>query len=275
MTTRTNIVPVSGGKDSQAVLAMIIDEFGHDGLRVVHQFTGYDHPNTYAHMHYMAERYKVKIEFTKNERFTDIFDLIKKEGNFFNNKARDCTKQLKVIPFKKWLIANAFPAVHVFMGMRTAESAARASQYGQLAPEDIFSLYELNADYTKRLSYVTVSLPIVQWTTPAVFEYLAKRGDKVNPLYATGHTRVGCYPCLLAGQKEWKLAARDKVGQEHIDKLLEIERDFAKNGSPTGRKLIRIHETRDIEALRRTGNFQGHGSLFEDDDAGGCSICSI
>lgn len=273
-TLQTIVVPVSGGKDSQAVLRWAIAKHGKSRLRVLHQNTGYDHPLTYEHLDYMGKRYGVVIEHTKASKYKDIFDFIKQVGYFPNNKARGCTERLKQAPFGAWLISNNFTvpgACHIYMGMRgTDESPARTGKYGELNADDIFTLPELGSFYTKgKFGNVKISLPIVQWTTAQTFKYLADAGDKVNPLYAKGHGRVGCYPCLLSNQKEWLLAVRDPVGVQHIDELLKIERDFAAH--PTGKRLIRIHQSRDIERLRKTGSFKGQADLMETE----CGWCSI
>lgn len=50
MKYETIIVPVSGGKDSQLCLALALEQYPKEKLRVVHQSTGYDHPLTYKHL---------------------------------------------------------------------------------------------------------------------------------------------------------------------------------------------------------------------------------
>lgn len=271
-----HIVPVSGGKDSQLVLGLIIDRFGRDHLRVVHQATGYDHPLTYEHMRYMEDRYQVIIENTQNKKYKDVFEFIRGEGYFPNNLARSCTSKLKQKPFADWIIENDFNrpgAAIVYLGMRTDESAARASSYAGLTNDDSFTLAELSPNEYSKLKHVTVILPIVTMLTADVFKALAARGDKVNPLYKKGHTRVGCYPCLLSNKKEWEIAVHDSTGRKHIEKLVQIEREFA--AKPTGKKLVKIHSKRDIERLLRTGSFNGIKNLFNDDFEGGCSMCTI
>ena len=73
------IVPVSGGKDSQACLKMAVKEFGSDNVLGFFCDTKFEHPKTYAHIKYMAEFYSVKIitansgnvlqQISKNKRF--------------------------------------------------------------------------------------------------------------------------------------------------------------------------------------------------------------
>ncbi len=91
MNYQTIVVPVSGGKDSQLCLALALDTFPKEKIRAVHQSTGYDHPLTYDHLDWMESFYDIKIEYTKSDKYTDIFDLIEKQGYFPNNVARSCT----------------------------------------------------------------------------------------------------------------------------------------------------------------------------------------
>jgi len=265
------VVPVSGGKDSQVCLAWALGCVPRQQLRVVHQNTGYDHPLTYAHLRYISRRYGVKIEHTYSTKYDDVFDLIRKVGYFPNSVARSCTSRLKQQPFAEWLRANfeiTRPgAVHIFMGMRSDESRARNDKYGDYAWDQVLTLPDISGEYSGEFRHVTVSLPIVEMSTAQVFEFLKDRGDKLNPLYAKGHLRVGCYPCLLARNSEWEAAASDPTGREHIQKLIQIEDEFTANGNP--RKLVKIHQTRDVRALLASGK-----SCNPDDDKE-CGWCSI
>jgi 3'-phosphoadenosine 5'-phosphosulfate sulfotransferase (PAPS reductase)/FAD synthetase len=266
------IVPVSGGKDSQLCLALALEQFPKEKIVAVHQSTGYDHPLTYKHLDWMEEFYDIKIEYTQSDKYKDVFDLIEKQQYFPNNVARSCTGELKQVPFGKWLIANNFlteGACLIWMGMRSDESNARSTKYGDLNNEDVFSLSDLSGKYGKKFSKVCVSLPIVSFTEKQVFEELAKRGHKVNELYAKGAARVGCFPCLLAKKADWEMAAKDETGREHIKKLLELEDKFTADTTNT-RKLIKIHQTRDIKHLLATGSFSD-----KVDDSAQCGWCSI
>lgn len=225
----TYIVPVSGGKDSQVCLAWALNHVPKAQLRVVHQNTGYDHPLTYKHLRYMSKRYGVKIEHTHSDKYYDVFDLIEKVGYFPGQVARACTSRLKQIPFKHWLLKNfdLSPAkIHIFMGMRADESVARGDKYSDLDWDQVIYLPQVASEYGLEFRHVAVTLPIVQMTTEQVFEFLAKRGDKLNPLYAKDRHRVGCYPCLLARNAEWEAAANDPTGRAHMQRLVQIEDKF-------------------------------------------------
>lgn len=265
----TYIVPVSGGKDSQVCLAWALDYVPRTQLRIVHQNTGYDHPLTYKHLRYMARRYKVKIEHTYSDTYDDVFDLIEKVGYFPGQVARACTSRLKQYPFAAWLRSNfdlSPERVHIFMGMRADEGQKRNAKYGDLDWDQIIYLPDVASAYGHEFRHVEVSLPIVQLTTAQVFDFLGKRGDKLNPLYAKGHHRVGCYPCLLARNAEWESAAHDPVGRQHMQRLVQIEDKFIAEKNP--RKLTRIHPTRDVRGLLA-------GAALEDSDDAVCGWCSI
>lgn len=246
---KTIIVPVSGGKDSQVVLSLAIAA-GHTPVCVVcvHQNTGYDHPNTYVQMAKMEEFYGVKIEHTIS-KYKSMFGLLESVKYFPNSAARGCTQRLKQEPFAAWLIANNYNAdnCEIWFGMRSDESANRADKYGALTPDDVFTLGDIAAFYTeakrRALGSIPCRLPIVDWNTDKVFAHLAAEGAPLNALYAKGHHRVGCYPCLLARKTEWQAAAKDQTGAEHLRRMIALEDEWATNGNP--RKFIRVHRVWD------------------------------
>ena len=269
--TTTYIVPVSGGKDSQLCLAWTLDFVPKAQIRVVHQNTGYDHPLTYKQLRWTAKHYGVKIEHTHSARYADIFDFIEKAGYFPGQVARGCTSRLKQEPFAEWLRSNFDLSkpdqCHIFMGMRADESRNRSTKYGELEWDTIITLPDIASAYPQNeFRHVTVSLPIVELSTEDVFAELARRDNKVNALYAKGHHRVGCYPCLLARNSEWEAAVRDPVGRQHVERLVQIEDKFKAEKNP--RKLIKIHPTRDVRGLLA-------GSKLEESDDAACGWCSI
>lgn len=267
---KTYVVPVSGGKDSQAVTRWALENHDKSELRFVHQYTGYDHPLTYEHLKYMEQRYGISIEFTKSAKYSDVFDFIEKAGYFPGSLARGCTSELKQYPFGIWLRENDLlrpDACCVYMGMRSDEGRDRQRKYGGLSDDDVFYLNELSSKYNNDFRHVEIRLPIVTWTYDEVMFYLQVNDDKVNDLYAKGHKRVGCYPCLLSNNHDWELASQDPVGREHIRRLIEIEDKFVRDKNP--RKLIKIHPTRNVRALYEKGQ---KCDPVDDTQCGWCSI---
>ena len=116
------------------------------------------------------------------------------------------------------------------------------------------------------MGLIPVRLPIVDWTTERVFDYFNERGIPLNPLYARGHVRVGCYPCLLARKSEWQAAAADPTGRAHIERLIALEDRWKNEGNP--RKFIRVHRVWDVRDFL-------HGVEVPELEASECGQCSL
>lgn len=268
---KTKIVPVSGGKDSQVCLSLALKAGGP--IRVVHQNTGFDHPLTYAQLKRTAKFYKVKIEHTINE-FGGMFGFLKRAGYFPNSAARGCTQRLKQEPFARWMLANNFTVdnCEIWFGMRSDESAERSNKYGDIGPGDTFHLSDVSAFYgngwRKTLGLIECRLPVVAYSTEQIFKYLADEGSPVNGLYARGHHRVGCYPCLLARKSEWVAASRDATGRAHLGALVDLQEQWQRDGNP--RKFIKVHRVWDVRKFLQDA--ADELPELKKDECGYCSI---
>ena len=269
-TPKRIIVPVSGGKDSQVVLSMAV-RTGRNPV-CVHQSTGYDHPDTYEQLRKVESFYGVTIHHTKS-RYGDMFGLLREIKYFPNSAARGCTERLKQRPFAAWLEAGGYNAgnAEIWFGMRADESAARGAKYGALASDDVFTLADVSTFYgsgkRKALGAIPCRLPIIDWTTEKVFTYLRAEGAPINPLYARGHHRVGCYPCLLARKAEWQSAGKDATGREHLQKLIALEDQWRAEKNP--RKFIKVHRVWDVREFLAGG---GEDLPEATEQCGYCSI---
>jgi len=74
---------------------------------------------------------------------------------------------------------------------------------------------------------VRFRLPIVDWTTAEVIEYL---DGQHNPLYDAGFERVGCFPCLASGDK-WKekAFAFDEFGAQQKQEVMWVSDQISKS----------------------------------------------
>ena len=254
-------------------MALAVDRYGSDKVLGIHQHTGFDHPLTYEHMDYMRGRYGVEIQDIKNQTYATVPEVMIGEKIIPSRLARVCTDRLKTTTFFKWLQSRPMAEVDdmlILLGMRAAESNNRRERYKDNTDEDLYTMLEVNQNCPKDVGHVKVMLPIVEWTTPTVFEFLRKRGDKINPLYAKGFSRVGCFPCVLAGKQTMRLVARDPHGRENLRSLQQAI-EIVRAGNP--RALF----DQDIPSLLANKEADPFGifEMEEEEQAGGCSWCNL
>lgn len=246
------VVPISGGKDSQACLKLARQQY--QGNQVLGLFcdTRFEHPLTYAHVDNLEGRYGVRIE---KICAGSVEDKVRKYKRFPGGGARHCTDELKITPSKKfyvWLAETLGRGFEVWYGMRAAESSERKVRYQYVASEDSYPPHEVLSKYPKKLfkKGVTFRLPIIDWSTDQVFQFL---GDEANPLYAAGFDRVGCFPCLAGGDgSKIRAFEFDETGMAHLSVVKSIEQDC---GISVFRAKI--------------------GKEWEESQGGGCSFCAI
>ena len=123
-----------------------------------------------------------------------FFELVRERG-FPTRRARFCCEVLKEYKIKDYVI----------LGVRKAESTARAKRYNE--PE-ICRVYGNNGrKKADGSNYCKQYLPIVNWTDEDVNEFIEEYDVKVNPLYYVNgkfdvKRRLGCMCCPLKGLKK-------------------------------------------------------------------------
>ena len=224
------VVPVSGGKDSQACLKLAIGNFGKENVRGLFCDTKFEHPLTYQHVRNITNDYDVVIDKISDG---DVLTRCLRWGRFPGGGARHCTDDLKIKPTKRYLenlAANIGHGFEVWYGMRQSESAEREKRYAGVIDDALYPPHEiLPSKYPKHLAKMGVMfrLPILDWSTADVMEFLA---GEHNPLYDKGFDRVGCFPCLAGGDK-WKEKAFqfDEIGSEHYAQVQIVEKRIGKS----------------------------------------------
>ena len=197
------VVPISGGKDSQACMKLAISEYGRDHVVGLFCDTQFEHPETYKHVDRIAELYGVTIHHVSGG---SVLEKCEKYGRFPGGGARHCTDELKMREtriFLQRLILEYPQGFEVWYGMRTAESGERARRYQDRISTDTYQPHEVfPSKYPQYLGKAGVRfrMPILDWTSFEVLDFLA--GEQ-HPFYAAGFDRVGCFPCLASGD-EWK-----------------------------------------------------------------------
>lgn len=224
------VVPVSGGKDSQVCLKLAVDKFGADNVIGMFCDTDFEHPLTYEHIEVMKKLYNVRIIALKEG---NVYDKIRKVGRFPADIARFCTDQLKIVVgkrFYKQLSLQQGEGFEVWYGMRLGESWQRSERYKNHNEDMLYPPHEIMVNkYPKYLfkQGVTMRLPILTWEEEDVFDFL---GDDCNQLYKNGFERVGCFPCLAAGDKyKEKAFSFDEVGKQRRIEVVQLGHDIGKN----------------------------------------------
>lgn len=258
------VVPVSGGKDSAVSLVKAINE-GHEVYAIFND-TAWEHDITYEYLLYLEKRLNIKIHRTHGgKRGETLVDVIKSVGRFPFGRGRFCTMYLKQYPTRDWYrdkLYKAGQSVQFWYGMRTAESNDRAIKYSGIDESELFDMEDVFPKiYNKKLrKTIKVNLPIVNWSRKEVFKYLKENGIEYNPLYDEGtNNRVGCYPCMLSGQKVHSRMFLTEFGKKRLEiiKGLEVE-------------LGEKYEKYDTSSIQQPELFS-----VEDERTGMCSVCSM
>lgn len=269
------VVPVSGGKDSQACLKLALQHYPAHEILGLFCDTQFEHPLTYAHVTWMEQHYGVRIE-----RVTagSVEDQAIKHGRFPGGGARFCTEELKIWPTKRFCtelakqqgsfvprkkddferrVMATLGGFEVWYGMRSDESGERAKRYAGKVCDDVYAPHEVMKKYPKYLAAlgVTFRLAVLEWSEQDVLDYLA--GEE-NPLYAEGFPRVGCFPCLASGDR-WKAKAfnHDEFGAAQHAKVIRISKQIGKSAwtSKSGKAAA--------------------ACTAANDNGPGCAVCSI
>lgn len=243
-----HVVNVSGGKDSDAAYLKALER-GRP-FRAVMCDTGNESPLTYEHVAMLGHRTGgpevevIRQDFSpdiarRRERLPDqwraagvseklidealailhptgvpYLDLVLAKGMFATGVSRKfCTEYLKIIPADHQVVrplAEAGINVVQWLGIRRDESKKRA-----VAPLVSRSRGWANPD--GRRPALVLYRPLIHWTLGDVLDIHHRHGLPMNPLYAQGFTRVGCFPCVNERKASIALIARQHP--EAIDRI--------------------------------------------------------
>ena len=210
------IVSYSGGRDSQALISLLLDVFKIEPCEICVAFcdTGWEHSKTYNHVKYIMDNLQLLgctttvIRSSKN-----VPDLIREVGRFPSGAARFCTEQLKIYPSMRYVASVAArrgTGVLSVIGIHGDESKDRSNRYKSKGSvvENLFRYEVFNSKmpkYMYRKYGSMIWLPMLDYSRQEVDEIIATSSNiflrTVNPLYKDGFNRVGCAPCFMSGQK--------------------------------------------------------------------------
>lgn len=207
------LVPISGGKDSQACLKLALEKYSSAEVRALFCDTQWEHEKTMAHVKALRSMYgPVQVDVVTAG---SVPDQVRKHKGFPVGGARFCTEELKIWPTKRYcktLAIEQGQGFEVWYGMRSDEGTERRARYAGKVCDELYAPHEVLKKYPQYLAKLGVMfrLAILDWSYADVMAYLA---GLHNPLYDDGFYRVGCFPCLAQGDpgKE-KAFAYDATG---------------------------------------------------------------
>lgn len=145
-----HLVPVSGGKDSQATAIWALN----NGIPFTPVFNDvkWESKLTYFHLEYMQTFFPEPITYLTSAKFGGMREMVLKKGRFPSSKARFCTELLKVLPMIDYVLAQT-DDVTIYVGVRAQESLARR----HLKADDEFFVhyfqpYKYRGKYDKKIA---------------------------------------------------------------------------------------------------------------------------
>jgi 3'-phosphoadenosine 5'-phosphosulfate sulfotransferase (PAPS reductase)/FAD synthetase len=250
-----NIVSVSGGKDSTALLLLAIERSA-ENLQAVFADTGHEHPQTYDYVRYLERATGIPIRWVRAD-FTGLIEKRRQmmqrviDGTHINQGKYEWTpaiarKALEVlqptgIPFLDMcMVHGRFPSTRVrFCSDELKRDPMIKQVHNPLldAGDDVISWQGVRADESLARRHLAENelkrtlpngaelwnyRPILKWTAQECFDMHKKHGIEHNPLYEQGMGRVGCMPCIHARKDE--LLEISKRFPEEIERVAEWER---------------------------------------------------
>ena len=272
------LVSFSGGKDSQACLIQAFKQYGGGNLTAVFCDTGWEHPDTYKHVNDVCLQMGVRLITLKSKY--DFVSLAVHKKRFPSTNARFCTSELKMKPMIDYVLSLKESCI-IIQGIRAGESTARAAMeeecmyfksYFQPNKKGRTENYR-SKDVKEWSSQFDASVlrPIFKWSAQQVIDCILDAGQKPNPLYYRGFSRVGCFPCIMCRHKEIELIAKNRT---EMKKILIICVLFALiAGCTSPRNSVENHPAKnspqpdalpDNKENRFTKQFQQADSMFNE-----------
>lgn len=238
--------------------------------------TGWEHPDTYKHVNDVCLQMGVRLITLKSKY--DFVSLAVHKKRFPSTNARFCTSELKMKPMIDYVLSLKESCI-IIQGIRAGESTARAAMeeecmyfksYFQPNKKGRTENYR-SKDVKEWCSQFDASVlrPIFKWSAQQVIDCILDAGQKPNPLYYRGFSRVGCFPCIMCRHKEIELIAKNRTEMKKILIICVLFALIAGCASP--RNSVENHPAKnspqpdalpDNKENRFTKQFQQADSMF-------------
>lgn len=202
----------SGGKDSQAMYAKLLNIIPYNQIIVIHShLKEVEWPGVIEHI-------KLNINHPLNivEAKKSLLGMVEQRGMFPSPKYRQCTSDLKRNPIEKFIRrdmkARECEIAVNCMGLRSEESRSRAKR----------KTFMINSRLTIKNRIVYDWLPIHDLTTDEVFETIKNANQKPFWTYTAGNQRLSCVFCIMGSKNDLRNGA--KYNHDLFKKYSELEK---------------------------------------------------
>ena len=218
-----NIISISGGNDSIAMLQWVIenrDFFGDEEFTALYCNTGWAISWWGGRMQKVAAFCQSNnINYAETSAKLGFEDLVRKKGIFPNRIQKYCTFELKVKPITQWRKENKFTTKNsrVFIGVRADESKARSN----------------TTSLGERDGYEAV-YPLAYLSDEQRDEYIIKTGFEVLPTRSSE-----CHPCIY----EFSKIKLRNIEPDRVELIANLEHDIS--DFQNAKRKLRKHDKYD------------------------------
>ena len=222
------VINFSGGKDSSAILHLLVSRYANDRrLHVIFADTGWEHTSTDQWesardwCKRCVDRYNLPLHIVSNPKRT-LLEEIRERGKFPSNGQRWCTAHHKRNPIQKWIRNNVDnPHIVNCLGIRAEESPARSKK--QAISRD--------TDLSTRSRSVFTWYPILDWSLERVWNYHEMHDLPVHPVYSF-LPRFSCRICIFHTGRD--LAAVRQHDPDSFAIWANLEQEIGFTANPRG-----------------------------------------
>ncbi|WP_048796169.1 MULTISPECIES: phosphoadenosine phosphosulfate reductase family protein [Serratia] len=219
----------SGGKDSQAMYALMCQHIPSDQIVVVHASLGdVEWPGVIDHINATITHPLNVVQAGKT-----FLGMVERRGMWPSAQHRQCTSDLKRGPIEKFIrrdMAKRGGGIAVnCMGLRAAESAARSRR----------TALKAKPGQTVKGRAVWDWLPIFNFSTVDVFQMIANSGQK--PFWAyQQNERLSCVFCIMGSRNDLRHGAEQNP--ELYQRYIELERRIGHTMFMKGKHQVWLDE---------------------------------
>ena len=219
----------SGGKDSQAMYAVLKQIIPDNQLKVIHADLGdVEWPGVKQHIRDNIDSPLIIAQARDIDgNDTDLFTMIRKrrvsldaKGKntapaFPSSAARFCTSDLKTGPIWREIRQDGHDLVVNCVGIRSQESKSRAKKVAQ---RGTLNLNKKNTN-SKREAYDW--WPIADGSIEQGWDEIKEAGQTPHPAYASGNERLSCQFCIFGSRNDLRHARQENP--ELYKRYIELE----------------------------------------------------